>query len=276
MRVGNVAIVGLGGVGLALAGVIAWRGRRLPAVAPRSLPTAVGASALDAMRTLSAIGGAGLVAGLLVPGLGGRLLMRALAATSGTRAQGKLTEADEVVGAITFDGSLGFVIFVGLVLPFAAALGYLALRHYLPGRAAAAGVGFGVILLALFGVDDPLSPDNVDFDILSPLWLAVGGIVGLGLLFGVTFSALAARFDARLRPLSGGLRTVPGHAPFLLGLLPPFAAVTVPYVGLRAALRGRTAPALTQGTVRSVGRVVVGLATAAAAVITLVAAAEIL
>ena len=276
MSVGNVLVAALGIVALGVATLIAWRGRRLPAVAPRSLPTTAGASALDAMRTVSAIGGAALVAGFLVPGLGGRLFMRVLAATSGSDAQGRLTEADEVVGDITFDGSLGFVIFVGLVLPFAAALGYLALRHYLPGRAAAAGVGFGVILLAVFGVDDPLAPDNVDFDILSPLWLAVLGIMGLGLLYGVTFSALAARFDAGLRPLSSGLRTTPAHAPFLVGLLPPFVAVTVPYVGLRTAFRGRTAPVLTQGKVRSVGRVLVGVATAAAGVVTLLAAGEIL
>jgi hypothetical protein len=228
------------------------------------------------MRTLSAVTGAGLVAGFLVPGLGGRLFMRVLAATSGSDAQGRLTEANEVVGDITFDGSLGFVLFVGLIIPFAAALGYLALRHYLPGRAAAAGTGFGVLLLAVFGVDDPLSPDNVDFAILSPLWLAVAGIIGLGLLYGVTFSALAARFDAGLRPLSAGLRAAPGHAPLLLAVLPPFLAVTVAYVGLRTALHGRTAATLTQGRVRSVGRVLMGVATAAAAVVTIVAAFDIL
>lgn len=276
MRAGNVLLVVIGVLALGVAARIAWRGRTLPAVATRSLPTTAGASALDAMRTLSAVTGAALVAGFLVPGLGGRLFMRVLAATSGSDAQGKLTEAEEVVGDITFDGSLGFVIFVGLIIPFAAALGYLALRHYLPGQAAAAGTGFGVILLAVFGTGDPLSPDNVDFAILSPLWLAVAGIVGLGLLYGVTFSALAARFDDRLRPMSSGLRTVPAHAPLLLGLLPPFFAVTVPYVGLRTAFRGKTAAALTQGPVRSVGRVLVGVAIAAAAVVTLVAAVDIL
>ncbi|MBM3659394.1 MAG: hypothetical protein FJW95_07795 [Actinobacteria bacterium] len=128
----------------------------------------------------------------------------------------------------------------------------------------------------MFGTDDPLSPDNVDFAILSPLWLAVAGIIGLGLLFGVTFSALAARFDAGLRPMSAGLRAVPAHVPLLVGLLPPFFVVTVPYVGLRTAVRGKLAAALTRGPVRSVGRVLVGVATAVAAVVTLVAAVDIL
>ncbi len=276
MSFGNVLVVVLGSAALIVAGLVAWRGRGLPPVAPRDLPTTVGASALDALRTLSAVTGAGLVAGFLVPGLGGRLFMRVLAATSGGDAQGRLTDAEEVVGDITFDGSLGFVIFVGLIIPFVASLGYLALRHYLPGPAAAAGTGFGVILLGLFGVNDPLSPDNVDFVILSPLWLAVAGIIGLGLLYGVTFSALAARFDARLRPMSTGLRAVPAHAPLLVGLLPPFFAVTVTYVGLRAGFHGKATAALTQGPVRSVGRVLVGVATAAAAVVTLLAVIDIL
>ena len=95
---------------------ISWQGRRLPVLADRELPTRAGASALDGMRSIAAIVGAGLVAGFLVPGLGGRLFMRLMAATSGSAAQGKLTEAEEVVGEITLGGSVGFVIFVGLIL----------------------------------------------------------------------------------------------------------------------------------------------------------------
>ena len=276
MHLGNAVVVIVGVAALILAARIAWQGRALPALAPRTLPTSVGASALDALRTLAALAGAAVVAGVLVAGLGGRLYMRVMAATSGNDAQGRLTEAEEVVGEVTFGGTLGFVLFIGIVLPVAASFGYLALRHYLPGRAATAGLGFGVILLAVFGTDDPMSPENVDFEILSPLWLAIVGIVGLGLLYGATFGALAGRFDAGMRPLSAGLRTVPSHASLLLAVLPPFVVVTVPYVALRGILRGRTAPWVDRGVLHTVGVVLVGVGIAVAAVVTVITAIDIL
>ncbi len=123
MRTGNVLVVVLGVAGLVarrddrLAGTASASGRsprrcRRRRVRPRSTRCA----------RWPASSAPACVAGFLVPGLGGRLFMRVLAATSGSGAQGRLTEADEVVGDITFDGSLGFVIFVGLVIPVAAAL----------------------------------------------------------------------------------------------------------------------------------------------------------
>ena len=144
------------------------------------------------------------------------------------------------MGDITFGGTQGFVIFVGIVFPLAAALLYLAVRHFLPSPAALGGAIFGVILLGTIGVDDPMSPDNVDFAILEPLWLAVAGIVALALLFGVTFAVLATRFDASVRPLGTGWRHAWTHLPLLLLLLPPFVVVTAIYVLLRVLLRGRT------------------------------------
>jgi len=36
--------------------------------------------------------------------------------TAGPEAQGRVTEADEVVGRISVDGTLGFVVFTGLFL----------------------------------------------------------------------------------------------------------------------------------------------------------------
>jgi hypothetical protein len=276
MRLGNVLVVVTGGAALITAAWIAWRGRRSPLIADRELPTTGGASALDALRSIAAIVGAGVVAGFLVPGLGGRLYMRMMAATSGAGAQGKLTEAEEIVGEITLGGTVGFVIFVGLVVPGAAAFAYLALRHFLPGPVGLGGLMFGVVLLGVFGVGDPMSPDNVDFEVLEPLWLAVLGIVVLALLYGLTFGALAARFDRGLRPLGSGWRAVPGHVPLLFALLPPFLAVTVPYVAVRSFARGRTEPLLERRPVRMAGLVLVCLATALCAALSIVAAVDIL
>lgn len=56
---------------------------------------------------------AGLGAGLIAAGAGGRLVMRLLTLTS-PDAERALTEAGARIGEITADGTLGFVVFVGL------------------------------------------------------------------------------------------------------------------------------------------------------------------
>jgi hypothetical protein len=49
----------------------------------------------------------GVGAGLLAAGAGGRLAMRLLAVTAGADAQGRITEAEQVVGRISVDDTLG-------------------------------------------------------------------------------------------------------------------------------------------------------------------------
>ena len=46
----------------------------------------------------------GVGAGILAAGAGGRLVMRLLAVTAGPDAQGRVTEAEQVIGRITVDG----------------------------------------------------------------------------------------------------------------------------------------------------------------------------
>jgi hypothetical protein len=275
VRTGNLLVVTLGGAALLLAIWIAWRGRRLPVYEPRELPSTRGASALDALRTLAAVMGAGAVAGFLVAGLGGRLFMRLMAATSGNGAQGKLTEAEEVVGQITYDGTVGFVIFIGIFFPAFAALAYIALRHFLPNPAALGGAIFGVILLGTLGVGDPMSSDNVDFEILEPLALAVAGVTFLALLFGVTFAALATRFDAAVKPLTAGPGQIWKHLPLILIVVPPIAVIAVVYVLLRVVLHGRTRATL-DGPAHKPGMIIVGLGALAAGVASVAAAVSIL
>src|SRR5687768_14028322 len=55
--------------------------------------------------------GCGAGAGVLMAGAGGRLVMRLLAFTAPEAAQGRITEADEIVGQISMDGTTGFIIF---------------------------------------------------------------------------------------------------------------------------------------------------------------------
>src|SRR5215213_11466994 len=72
----------------------------------------------------------GAAAGILAAGAGGRLVMRLLAVTAGADAQGRITEAEEVVGRITVDGTIGFVLFTGLFVGLPSAVGYLLLRRW--------------------------------------------------------------------------------------------------------------------------------------------------
>jgi hypothetical protein len=267
LRAANVVVSVLGTSGVAVAAAFAWRWRRIPLLAEaRPVVDTSGRAALEGLRTLAVATTAGVVAGVLVPGLGGRLVMRILGATSGHGAQGKLTEANEVVGKITTGGTISIVIFVGLLGGLFAAVAFVLGRRWLPTTAGPAGVVVGVLLLGTIGVSDAMSPDNVDFAILRPTWLAVTLIVIVALLFGVTFTALAARLDAGLPTLGRRPLSIAGHASLVFLLFPPFAVGVAAYVGGRTALRGRLAPLLDSSAGRRVGRIVVGVTVILAAV----------
>jgi hypothetical protein len=130
---------------------------------------------LDWPRYVTVSLGAGLAAGLLAAGAGGRLMMRLLGATSSPDVHGLATEAGETIGEISVGGTLAFLVFVGLPAGFLSGLLYALLAPVLPsGRAC--GVALGVVLLVLFATRiEPLRPDSIDFLLLDPAWLAVLG-----------------------------------------------------------------------------------------------------
>lgn len=281
MRTGNLLLVAICTAAVLSAATIIWRGRHLPVVAPRETPTSASPAAFDALRTLACVLTAGFIAGVLVVGFGGRLVMRVLAATSGSTAQGRTTDAGELVGEITLGGSLSFFIFAGIVIPLVSSLAFIPLRRILPRPAWIAGALFGLLLLATFGVSDPLSPDNVDFSILSPLWLAVTLVCLTALLFGATFGVLVARMDATLVPLNQLRSDAPRRRKIanvsLVWLLIalPLAAPSTVYVAARAMLRGRLAPVINSSALRGAGYALVGVGTIAAAGAVLGALTEI-
>jgi hypothetical protein len=184
---------------------------------------------------------AGGVAGVLVGGLGSRLVMR-LAAIAAPEARGAVTENGNVVGDITLAGTVGLVVFAGLASAVIGAGALVVLRPWLPEAPAARGLLLGAILLALFGTA-VVDPANADFVLLGDRALNVAMFSALFLAFGLVASVTGAVLDARILPAEHF-----GPGAWLVSLL--VAAPVVPGVlGVAFASASRAALALVGASV---------------------------
>ncbi len=185
---------------------VRWSGRSFEPPPPVEAPTAA-----DVARRFAWYGSlmlmGGIAAGVCVMGGGGRLAMRLLAVTGGDAAQGRITEAEEVVGEITVGGTIGFVVFTGIFGGVIAGGSYLLVRRLLPPRWIG-GLVFGVGLLVVLGTTvDPLRDENPDFDLVGPGWLAVLVFTAMASAFGVVLAGFMARLSTWL-PLPSTERAV--------------------------------------------------------------------
>ena len=226
-------------VGVVLA--VAWSGERLisPEFPPRGSADA-GSSAhrrhphLEGLRyylwwaTMFIV--IGTATGILVTGAGGRLAMRLLAVTS-PDATGRFTEAQAIVGDITVEGTVAYLIFGALPFAFASAAVFLLVAPWQP-RGRWAGPTFGAILLVTIGpFIDPLRRVNIDFDRVGPGWLSVLLFAALAVLQGAALAALAGRLSRSL-PLMGrrnwpatGALLLPAVVLFPIGVVVAFGAL---------------------------------------------------
>ena len=178
----------------------------------------------------------GFWAGALVTGPAVRLIMRLLAATAGDDAQGRLTEADEVVGRIELGGTIGLYVFGGLLPGVLSGVIYLLLRRWLPtGRLG--GVTLGALHLVFAATRiDPLRPDNRDFELVGPGWLSVATFGLTCLLHGMAVVAIANRYSHHLPPVTAGradrLRAFVPLVPPVLLLVPGFPILLVLVAGI--------------------------------------------
>lgn len=153
--------------------------------------------------SVAAAGGIG--AGVFAA-VGGRLVMRLLAATS-PDARGRLTEAAEVVGVITVEGTIALFIFGGLPAGVLSVILYLVIRRWLPSGVLG-GFCFGLLLLLLVSTRlEPLRPGNFDFRIVGPGWLSLLTFGLLIVLHGMLVAAVVGRYSQSLPLLATPLRT---------------------------------------------------------------------
>lgn len=246
---------------LALAATARWRDEEFT---PPSTPAA-GAGAADRARHVlwwvQVVLSSALLSGILVMGAGGRLAMRLLGATGGDAAQGRLTEADEIVGEITVGGTIGFVVFIGVFGGLVTATMWFAVRRFLPSRWLG-GLLFGAALLVLLGTRvEPLRPGNEDFDLVGPWWLAIATFTLLALAFGASLAAFSARISRSLPLLGRDWRSLPYVLLLVLVPLFPFGAAAL-VTGLVYVFGGRLLErarrALTGTTGLRVARITLG------------------
>ena len=177
---------------------------------------------------------AGIVAGVVMLGAGGRLVMRLLAVTAGSEAQGVITEADQTVGEITLGGTLGFIAFFGLAVGSLLAFVYMLIRRWLP-RGRASGASFGVlVLLVLATRADPLRPENPDFTLVGPDWLAVLAFSAIVIGYGMLLAAIVGRFSRFLPLLKRDVKTIAKYVPPYALFGPALAILAIPVVGVGA------------------------------------------
>jgi hypothetical protein len=193
--------------------------------------------------TIVAIAGVG--PGLVMMGAGGRLAMRLLAVTAGDAAQGRITEADQIVGRISVDGTMGFVIFIGVFGGLLTGALYVLIERWLP-KGRWGGLTYGALLLVLGGTRvDPLRPENPDFDIVGPGWVSVVVFVALGLAHGMLVAAIAGRYSRLLPLMSKHPGAIAAHVPLLIyamafPLLVPIVAVGLLTIALSRSTKTRS------------------------------------
>ena len=142
----------------------------------------------------------GFWAGALVTGPAMRLIMRLLAANARDDVQGRITEMDAVIGEINLDGTIGLVVFGGILPGLLSGVIYVAIRPWLP-RGRLGGLAFGALHLVVAATRlDPLRPDNPDFNIVGPGSLSVLTFGAACLLHGMAVAALVSRYSQEFPP----------------------------------------------------------------------------
>lgn len=165
----------------------------------------------EVLRDITRGGLAGLIVGVLLAGVGGRLVMR-LAALIVPEAIGGVTENGNVIGVITVGGTFAIVLAIGLLFGAVAGSLWVTISPWLPAslrtRAVLAipiAIGLGTLGL----IDDR----NPDFAILGRDPRVIGSLVLLVALFGPALVLAERWLDGRLpHARTGDTGIIAGYA----------------------------------------------------------------
>lgn len=150
----------------------------------------------DPLRDIARGGLAGLLTGILVAGIGGRIVMRAAALLVPISA-GQFTENGNRIGEITLPGTIGLVLGGGLFFGLAGATIWVVVSAWIPGGARARAVLAMPIAVALTGVM-LVRADNPDFRVLRHDAATVALLLALVALAGLVIAGLDRWLDHRL------------------------------------------------------------------------------
>jgi hypothetical protein len=184
---------------------------RQVARAQRLVPDVPFGSIRGLARYVAVAGLAGLMTGIAVGGVGGRLFMRIAGAAAPRVAQGSGTEAGFTVGEVSVGGTIALVVFIGIFVGVVGAALFVASMPWLAWAGRWRGFLVGVVLFAAgSATSDVMNPDNFDFRILRNGPLLVGLILALFLAFGVVIDRLFVVLGRSVPQPGGHWRGVDG------------------------------------------------------------------
>ncbi len=149
------------------------------------------------LRSLTAALGVGALVGLVVAGGGSRLAMGLIALADDREDFGSITGSGAFVGEVTFGGTLA-VLATGMVLGIFAAGAYVALRAWLPARAAYRTLVFVLMVLGL-GLFFTIEGNQEDF-----VFLHTGASIASFAVVLVLYALVVPPLIDRFAPRSAG------------------------------------------------------------------------
>jgi hypothetical protein len=175
---------------------------------------------------------AGIPVGVLVAGVGSRLAMFLLRATSSDHVRGIESDDGFTIGEVTLGGTYNLVL-LGATIGIIGAGAYQWVRRWLLGptwfRRLTVGAGCGAVVGSML-----IHADGVDFSALTPTWLAIGLFVALPAVFGLLIGPTVDRVE---QPTSW---TVRGRfrwlLPVVLVVVFPLSLITVAIASLIIAI----------------------------------------